>query len=354
MNLMKGGVIMKRKHRGLNTIIVAVLLLLVLLAASDITEAKVYNWKWYSPYTLALSPSMDKLPLLIEEKTGGQVKVTLYEGGQHPFNGPDMPRAMKTGAAQMGDILGAYCVGIEPRLGAADLPFFSNSGEEEDALVAAVLVDVYKKFFDEYDIIPLASYPFPGQAIVADVFIEDMNSLKGKKIRVFNKTSADMINTMGGTPVSIPFAEIYTALQRGVVDGAVGSTYGQLIGKTVEIAKFLTRTHAYAQGNSWYVTVNTKAFNELPSDLQAKVREATIEYQALARKRQNEIDALAIKDIADKYGGKITSMGSSFRQQIRAKMREGCWVKWAQTFPGGMELLTEMEAFHENWVKSHK
>ena len=345
---------MKKRGWSAGTIIIAGIALLAFLAASDSATAKVYQWKWYSPYTLALSPSMDKLPPLIEKKTEGQIKVTLYAGGEHPFHGPDMPRAIKTGACQMGDVLGAYCVGIEPRLGAADMPFFSNSGEEEDAFVAAVLGDVYKRFFDEYDIIPLASYPFPGQAIVANVLIKDMNSLKGKKIRVFNKTSADMIATMGGTPVTIPFAEIYTALQRGVVDGAVGSTFGQVMNKTVEVAKCLTRTHAYAQGNSWYVTVNKKAFNELPADLQAKLREAAAEYQELAIKTQNEIDAMAVKDAVDRYGCTVATVGPNFRQQIREKMREGCWVKWAKTFPGGMELLAEMEAFHESWVKSHK
>ena len=100
--------------------------------------------------------------------------------------------------------------------------------------------------------------------------------------------------------------------------------------------------------------INKKAFNELPADLQAKVREAAAEYQELAIKTQNEIDAMAVKDAADRYGCTVATVGPNFRQQIREKMREGCWVKWAKTFPGGMELLAEMEAFHESWVKSHK
>jgi len=341
---------MKKKGRSTGTIIIAIIALLAFLAASDSATAKVYQWKWYSPYTLAISPSMDKLPPLIEKKTDGQIKVTLYAGGEHPFRGPDMPRAIKTGACQMGDVLGAYCVGIDPRLGATDMPFFSNNPEEEDALMATALRNVYDKLCNDYNMMPLASYPFPGQAIVANVLIKDMNSLKGKKIRVFNKTSADMIATMGGTPVTIPFAEVYTALQRGVVDGAVGSTFGQVMSKNVEVAKLLTRTHSYGQGNSWFVMVSKSAFDELPADLQEKLREAASEYQALARKMQHEIDAMAVKDAADKYGCTVATVGPTFRQQIREKMREG----WAKTFPGGMELLAEMDAFHENWVKTHK
>lgn len=345
---------MKKKGSSIGCFIIAIIALLAVFAASATAEAKVYRWKWYSPYNLAISPTMDKLPPLIEKKTNGQIKVTLYVGGQHPFKGPDMPRAVKTGACGMGDVLGAYCVGIDPRLGATDMPFFSNNPEEEEALMATVLKDVYEKFFDDYNMMPLASYPFPGQAIIANVLVRNTDSLKGKKIRVFNKTSADMIATMGGTPVTIPFAEVYTALQRGVVDGAVGSTFGQVMMKNVEVAKFLTRTHSYGQGNSWFVMVSKSAFNKLPTDLQEKLREAAAEYQVLARKRQHEIDAMAVKDAADKYGCTVATVGPAFRQQIREKMKEGCWVKWAKTFSGGMELLSEMEAFHANWVKTHK
>jgi len=148
---------MKKKGQSIGAIIIAILALLAFLAASDTATAKVYQWKWYSPYTLAISPTMDKLPPLIEKKTGGQIKVTLYGGGQHPFQGPDMPRALKTGACQMGDVLGAYCVGIDPRLGAADMPFFSNNPEEEEALIASVLKDAYDKFSNDYDMMPLVA-----------------------------------------------------------------------------------------------------------------------------------------------------------------------------------------------------
>jgi TRAP-type C4-dicarboxylate transport system substrate-binding protein len=346
--------IIDRKKISFAILLFTISLFFIILLNAKIVIAEVYNWKWYSPYNLAISPSMDKLPPLIEEKTNGQIKVTLYVGGQHPFKGPDMPRAIKSGAAQMADILPAYCVGMEPRFGAADLPFFTNSAEEEDQLIANVLKEVYENFFNSYGTMPLASYPFPGQAIVADTLVTNLDSLKGKKIRVFNKTSSDMIATMGGTPISIPFSEIYPALQRGVVDGAVGSTFGQLMMKTVEVAKYLTRTHAYARGNSYYVTVSKSEFNKLPTELQNKVREAFREYEAFARKRQHEIDSLAVTDIIDKYGGTVSSIGGTFRQKIREKMKEGCWVKWAKTFPEGMELLNRMEEFHNKWVKTQK
>lgn len=61
--------------------------------------------------------------------------------------------------------------------------------------------------------------------------ITGLADLKGKKIRVFNKTMSDFINAIGGTTVSLPFAEVVPALQRGVVDCAVtGSLSGNTAG----------------------------------------------------------------------------------------------------------------------------
>ena len=335
-----------------------IVLLCCILSTTVLTSAyaqgKVYQWKWYTPYTLTLSPTMDQLPKLIEEKTKGQVKVKLYVSGEHSFQGPDMPKAIKMGSCQMADILGAYLVGIDPLLGASDLPFFPNSAEEEDAMIAEVLKDNYTKFYNEYGMIPLASYPFPGQSIVANVPLKDLDSYKGKKIRIFNKTSADMVVTLGGSPVTTSSAEVYSALQRGVVDGASGSTFGQIAMRNVEVAKYLTRTHAYGQGNTWTVVVSKAAFEGLPSDLQTKVREAAAEYQALARQKQHELDAWAVKEAVDKYGVTVNAVSPAFREQIREKMKKGCWEKWAEPIPGGMELLAKMEKFHQEWAKKQK
>ena len=69
--------------------------------------------------------------------------------------------------------------------------------------------------------------------------INGLADLKGKKVRVFNKTMTDFINAVGGTTVSLPFAEVVPALQRGVVDCAVtGSLSGNTAGWP-EVTKYI-------------------------------------------------------------------------------------------------------------------
>ena len=317
-------------------------------------EEKVYQWKWYSPYDLNLSPSMDQLPKIIDKHTNGRIKVKLYVAGEHPFQGPDMPRAIKSGSAQMADVLPGYCIGIEPSLGAVDLPFIADSAEEEDALMATVLKNVTDKLYKDYGMLYLASYPFPGQSLIGNALLKDMNSIKGKKIRVYNKVTADMITTLGGSPVTIPSSEVYQALEKGIVDNSLGSIYALMRAKIFEVAKNATITNAYAQGSTYAVVVSKAAFDELPKDLQANLLDAAKEYQAIARKMQYDNIARAANEAKEKFGTTVITLDPALRQEIRKRMKEGCWDKWAKTFTGGPELLAEIEKFHESWVKTHK
>jgi TRAP-type C4-dicarboxylate transport system substrate-binding protein len=351
----KRRIAMKKKWFSVGGVFILCLTVGIMYANSAIAaEQKVYEWKWYSPYDLNMSPSMDQFPKIIDKHTSGRVKVKLYVVGEHPFQGPDMPKAIKSGSCQIADVLPGYCTGIDPRLGAVDLPFIADSAEEEDALASTVLKNVTDKLYKDYGMVFLASIPFPNQAIVGNFLLKDWNSMKGKKVRAFNKVSSDMIIALGGSPVTIPMSEVYQALEKGIVDGALGNLYGHIPTKRFEVAKYATITNAYGQGSTYAFVVSKAALDELPKDLQAKVLEAGKEYQTIGRQRQYDDAARAAKEAKEKYGATVITLDPEFRKEIREKMKEGCWDKWAKTLQDGPALLAEVEKFHENWAKTHK
>ena len=66
-----------------------------------------------------------------------------------------------------------------------------------------------------------------------------ISDLKGKKVRIFNKTQADFVSALGAETITMPFPEVVPALQRGVVDCALtGSLSGNLAGWP-EVTKYL-------------------------------------------------------------------------------------------------------------------
>jgi TRAP-type C4-dicarboxylate transport system substrate-binding protein len=69
--------------------------------------------------------------------------------------------------------------------------------------------------------------------------IATLSDLKGKKVRVFNKTQADFVSAVGAETITMPFPEVVPALQRGVVDcGLTGTLSGNLAGWP-EVSKYL-------------------------------------------------------------------------------------------------------------------
>ncbi|MGH8688862.1 MAG: TRAP transporter substrate-binding protein [Burkholderiales bacterium] len=69
--------------------------------------------------------------------------------------------------------------------------------------------------------------------------ITGLADLKGKKVRVFNKTQTDFVSAIGGETVTMPFPSVVPALQRGVVDCALTGTLSGNTAGWPEVSKYL-------------------------------------------------------------------------------------------------------------------
>jgi TRAP-type C4-dicarboxylate transport system substrate-binding protein len=69
--------------------------------------------------------------------------------------------------------------------------------------------------------------------------ITGLHDLKGKKVRVFNKTQADFVSAVGGETITMAFPEVVPALQRGVVDCALTGTLSGNLAGWPEVSKYL-------------------------------------------------------------------------------------------------------------------
>jgi tripartite ATP-independent transporter DctP family solute receptor len=72
--------------------------------------------------------------------------------------------------------------------------------------------------------------------------IDTPDALKGLKIRVMkSKTSMDMVQALGAAPTPIPWGELYTALQQGMVDGAENNLPSFYSNRHFEVCRHFTR-----------------------------------------------------------------------------------------------------------------
>lgn len=95
--------------------------------------------------------------------------------------------------------------------------------------------------------------------------------LQGLKFRTHSYELLQLMKEIGGAPVSMPYMEVYLALQRKAIDGGVTSLVAARAQKWYEVAKYVDW---WPLGNTAYhFLVNKDSWNNLPANLQKTVRE---------------------------------------------------------------------------------
>jgi TRAP-type C4-dicarboxylate transport system substrate-binding protein len=104
--------------------------------------------------------------------------------------------------------------------------------------------------------------------------VQRPQELKGQKIRV-SATYEPFVKKLGAVPVTIPGGEIYTALERGTIDGYAWSVLGNVQAGWVEVCKYILEPRIYEMNIEGLV--NLKTWEKLPAHLQKLLSDCMIE-----------------------------------------------------------------------------
>ena len=123
------------------------------------------------------------------------------------------------------------------------------------------IIDYVDKHYNQMGVKLVAVLPIYAYNIVLRDEIGDRNpSLKGLKIRTASLV-APLVKAYGGAPVTLPPGEIYTSLQKGVIDGFTLVAVGLKDYKIYEVAGYLARpTFGYI---STTIFMNLDKYNRL-------------------------------------------------------------------------------------------
>jgi TRAP-type mannitol/chloroaromatic compound transport system substrate-binding protein len=145
--------------------------------------------------------------------------------------------------------------------------------------------------------------------------------LQGRKVRG-TASYHSVINMLGATPVVLPASEVYSSLDKGVVDGAAWPAAGVLGMRWYEVAKYLLRP---GFGLSHYMfLMNLDAWNRL-SDAERNI------FLAEGRKVEDiwfkEFDRMVDEEQAAllQRGMQITELGAAQKEKLQATWAQGQW-----------------------------
>ena len=165
-------------------------------------------------------------PLLkegLQKKSGGKIELVLASWPERNLNGPEIIRLVRSGQVDIGAAPLNTLSGDVPLLDVVDLAGLNPSLAQARKVANAALPSVNKEL-ERFGVRIVATYPFPAQVFFCRGDVGNLAELKGKKVRSGGGSLNDFLSAIGAQPVGIGFPEVYTALERGVVDCAITGT----------------------------------------------------------------------------------------------------------------------------------
>jgi len=241
-------------------------------------EEKKYKWKMvttWPPHFPMLGEGADNLAKWVNEMSNGRLEITVYGGGElvPPLGVFD---AVSQGTVEMGHGASYYWAGKAPATQFfAAVPFGFNAQSMNAWIYSGGGMELWEEVYGKFGLKPLLA----GNTGVQmggwfNKGIKTINDLKGLKMRIPG-LGGKVLAKAGGNAILVAGGEIYSNLDRGVIDATewVGPFHDLKMG-FYKAAKYYYYPGWHEPGTALEAMVNKKAWDTLPADLQAIVEAA--------------------------------------------------------------------------------
>lgn len=240
----------------------------------------------------------------LEELSGGKIDVQVYPSSQL-YNDDAVVKALRLDSVQMAAPSFSKFGKIVPQLALFDLPFIFKDTDHLHRVQDGEVGEKLKELVTAKGIIALDFWDAGFKQFSSSKKpIINPEDAEGQKFRIMSsKVLEAQIKAVGGNPQMMPFSEVYSGLQQGVIDAAENPISNIYTKKFHEVQSSLTMSdHGYL---GYLVVMSKKFWNSLPADLQANVKQAMKEATAKEREFAEELDKeqlALIKEYAEKTG----------------------------------------------------
>ncbi|MCP3933143.1 MAG: TRAP transporter substrate-binding protein [Bacteroidetes bacterium] len=244
--------------------------------AQDQTSGKIsntkYRWKMvttWPPNFPVLGEGCNLFAKWVNEMSAGRMDIRVFGGGElvpalEAFD------TVRSGAAEFGSGASYYWAGKIPAAQFfSSVPFGMNAQQMNAWVQTGGGLELWKEIYADFNLIPMLGGNSGVQ--MGGWFNREINSIedfKGLKMRMPG-IGGKVLERAGGAPVLLAGGEIYTGLERGVIDATewIGPYHDYLMGFH-QIAKYYYSPGWHEAGTALEFFVNKQKFESLPTDLQ--------------------------------------------------------------------------------------
>ena len=215
----------------------------------------------------------------VAERTNGAVTIEISSYPELGLAGPDTIRLVNDQTLEFAEIYSGYVGGDLPVIDVGNLWGLSPSNDAHFALTDAIEEDMVRILRDATGGEPIFRAYYPNQYVFSREPLPNLSAYSGKQIRQHSTILGDLLSGLGAEGQFMAFSEVYTALERGILDaGITGGTpgYGQ---RWYEVTDYLYGPIVGSIGVT-YVTVNGDKWDQLTEASRAVLKEVGKEYEA--------------------------------------------------------------------------
>ena len=236
---------------------------------------------------------------VLKAKTGGRIEVQVAPSAQLGDDAA-MLTALRTGALDMSANSQGAVANAVPEYAAFGMPFlFANLSQAWKVLDGPLGKELAERSAEKGMVV--LGYWDNGVRHMSNSKkpLLKPEDLKGMKMRTPpDAVTVDIMQALGAEAQQIKFAELYVALQQGVVDGQENPLMNIHASKLYEVQKFISLT-----GHKYEMTpflMSKRSWDKLSEADRKAVQEAAAEATALQRKLSQESDEKLVADLKAK------------------------------------------------------
>lgn len=243
-----------------------------ILAGGLVASVSAAQWHMPTPYGDSNHPTKIAYQFAeeIKENTKGELDITVHSGASLVKH-PEIPRAVKTGQVQMGEVFIGIMGNTHPIFKHDNIPFLATSYADAQKLWEAAKPEMQKQLNKE-GMTLLYAVAWPAQSLYSKNPVNSLADLEGSRMRAYSPSTSRLADLMGTTPTTIQVPEIPQAFSTGIIDAMITSPSTGANGQAWDYVNNYTDIQAWIPKN--VVVVNTRSFKRLDKDTQQVILDA--------------------------------------------------------------------------------
>ena len=293
--------------------------------AAEFTYKFANNQTLTHPMNVRAKEAVEK----IQEESGGRMAINIFPSSQLGAD-TDMLNQVRSGGVEMFSLSPIILSTLVPNSSLNGVGFAFSSYDEVWPAMDGELGKYVRGQIEQKGLLTLDKIWDNGfrQITSSRGPIETPANLEGFKIRVpVSPLWTSMFTAFGSSPASINFAETYTALQTGVVDGQENPLAIISTAKLYEVQKYVSMTNHMWDG--FWILLNRRAWQALPEDLQEIVSKHFNAAAELQRKDVMDLNATVRSDLESKGMAFNEPDAKLFQDKLRSA---GFYADWKSKY----------------------